>query len=44
MWFSGVDKEKKGLDKWVLGYCCAERDQADVERQNLGDLLKRRGR
>jgi hypothetical protein len=27
----------------VLGYRCADGDQADVEKQNLGDLLKSRG-
>jgi hypothetical protein len=27
----------------VLGYRCADGTQADVEKQNLGDLLKRRG-
>jgi len=27
----------------VLGYRCADENQADVEKQNLGDLLKRWG-
>jgi len=27
----------------VLGYRCADGNQADMEKQNLGDLLKRRG-
>jgi hypothetical protein len=27
-----------------LGYRCADGNQADVEKQNLGDLLKRRRR
>jgi hypothetical protein len=26
-----------------LGYRCADGNQADMEKQNLGDLLKRRG-